>query len=225
MVHSLKLNDLKQTCNCFVGKIKPSSSWNICPVNCFYLLLISFRTSWFVKNFPMSNFLGQTLSSLIVGTSGFDCHRVALRLMSKKIKNIYEGSLVLNLFHWLTIQTTFEIDSIHCNCIFKVFSKQCCLDYHIKRKKCSCFIETYRAFPWASKTFPRIFLPSLWTDETVMFALVEWTLCFEHLPFCLFNISELKDLIFHDTQLIIVYKNHNISYYIAIFDRVQDLIY
>ena len=63
------------------------------------------------------------------------------------------------------------------------------------------------------------------TDETVMFALVEWTLCFEDLPFCLFNISELKDLIFHDTQLIIVYKNHNISYYIAIFDRVQDLIY
>ena len=34
----------------------------------------------------MSSFLGQTLSSLIVGTSDFDCHRVALRLMSKKNK-------------------------------------------------------------------------------------------------------------------------------------------
>ena len=32
-----------------------------------------------------------------------------------------------------------------------------------------------------------------------MFALVEWTLYFEDLPFCRFNISELKELIFHDT--------------------------
>ena len=30
--------------------------------------------------------------------------------------------------------------------IFKIFSKQYCLDYYIKRKKCSSFTETYRAF-------------------------------------------------------------------------------
>ena len=49
---------------------------------------------------------------------------------------------------WLTIQTTFKIDSIPCNCvcIFKTFSKQYCLDYYIKRKKCSSFTETFRVF-------------------------------------------------------------------------------
>ena len=30
--------------------------------------------------------------------------------------------------------------------IFKIFSKQYCLDYYIKRKKCSSFTETYRVF-------------------------------------------------------------------------------
>ena len=61
---------------------------------------------------------------------------------------MHEWSLVINLFWWLTIQTTFKIDSIPCNCvcIFKTFSKQYCLDYYIKRKKCSSFIETYRVF-------------------------------------------------------------------------------
>ena len=61
---------------------------------------------------------------------------------------MHEWSLVINLFWWLTIQTTFKIDSIPCNCvcIFKTFSKQYCLDYYIKRKKCSSFTETYRVF-------------------------------------------------------------------------------
>ena len=70
-------------------------------------------------------------------------------LVSKKItKAMHEWSIVINLFWWLTIQTTFKLDSIPCNCvcIFKTFSKQYCLDYHIKRKKCSSFTETYRAF-------------------------------------------------------------------------------
>ena len=59
---------------------------------------------------------------------------------------MHEWSIVINLFCWLTIQTTFKIDSIPCNCvcIFKTFSKQYCLDYYIKRKKCSSFRETYR---------------------------------------------------------------------------------
>ena len=70
-------------------------------------------------------------------------------LMSKiNNKNYAWVSLVINLFRWLTIQTTFKIDSIPCNCvcIFKTFSKQYCLDYYIKRKKCSSFTETYRVF-------------------------------------------------------------------------------
>ena len=71
----------------------------------------------------------------------------ASSLMSKKITKImHEWSLVINLFWWLTIQTTFKIDSIPCNCvcIFKTFSKQYCLDYYIKRKNCSSFTETFR---------------------------------------------------------------------------------
>ena len=61
---------------------------------------------------------------------------------------MHEWSLVKNLFRWLTIQTTFKIDPIPCNCvcIFKTFSEQYCLDYYIKRKKCSSFTETYRVF-------------------------------------------------------------------------------
>ena len=77
----------------------------------------------------------------------------ASSLMSKKITKImHEWSLVINLFWWLTIQTTFKIDSISCNCvcIFKTLSKQYCLqyclDYYIKRKKCLSFTETYRVF-------------------------------------------------------------------------------
>ena len=89
-----------------------------------------------------------------------DCHCIALRLMSKEIKAMYEWSLVINLFRWLTIQTTFKIDSILCNCvcIFKTIPKQCCLDYYIKRKKYSSFIEIYRVFPWETKArFARYF--------------------------------------------------------------------
>ena len=70
-------------------------------------------------------------------------------LMSKiNNKNYAWVSLVINLFRWLTIQTTFKIDSIPCNCvwIFKTFSKQYYLDFYIKRKKCSSFTETYRVF-------------------------------------------------------------------------------
>ena len=73
----------------------------------------------------------------------------ASSLMSKKTTKImHEWSLVKNLFRWLTIKTTFKIDSIPCNfvCTFKTFSEQYCLDYYIKRKKCSSFIETYRVF-------------------------------------------------------------------------------
>ena len=73
----------------------------------------------------------------------------ASSLMSKKITKImHEWSLVINLFWWLTIQTTFKIDPIPCNyvCIFKTFSKQYYLDYYIKRKKCSSFTKTYRVF-------------------------------------------------------------------------------
>ena len=74
----------------------------------------------------------------------------ASSLMSKKIKTMHEWSLVINLSWWLTIQTTeiHSIDSILCNCvrIFKTFSKQYCLDYYIKRKKCSFFTEIYRVF-------------------------------------------------------------------------------
>ena len=69
--------------------------------------------------------------------------------MFEKISKImHEWSLVINLFRWLTIQTIFKIDSIPGNWvyIFKTFSKQYCLDYYIKRKKCSSFTETYRVF-------------------------------------------------------------------------------
>ena len=69
--------------------------------------------------------------------------------MSKKIARImHKWSLVINLFWWLTIQTTFKIDSIHYSsvCIFKTFSMQYCLDYYIKRKNCLSFTETYRVF-------------------------------------------------------------------------------
>ena len=73
----------------------------------------------------------------------------ASSLMSKKITKImHEWSLVINLFWWLTIQTTFKIDPIPCNyvCIFKTFSKQYYLHYYIKSKKCSSFTKTYRLF-------------------------------------------------------------------------------
>ena len=61
---------------------------------------------------------------------------------------MHDYNLVINLFWGLTIQTTFKIDSIPCNCVclFKTFSKQYCLDYCIKRKTFSSFTETYRVF-------------------------------------------------------------------------------
>ena len=67
----------------------------------------------------------------------------------------------------------------------------------------------------AKYAFHNIFLPTLWTDETMMCFLVECTWYFEDLAFCLFNISELKDSKFHDTYLVFVY-------YIAIFIRALD---
>ena len=51
----------------------------------------------------------------------------------------------------------------------------------------------------AENEFRNIFLPSVWTEETVMCALTESTWYFEDLELCLFNMSELKDSIFHDT--------------------------
>ena len=63
-------------------------------------------------------------------------------------KNYAWVSLAINLLRWLKIHTTFKIDSIPCNYvwIFKTFSEQYCLDFYIKRKKCSSFTETYRVF-------------------------------------------------------------------------------
>ena len=90
----------------------------------------------------------RTLEKYLLGGS-FLVKLQASSLMSKKITKImHEWSLVINLFWWLTIQTTFKIDSIPCNCvcIFKTFSKQYCLDYYIKGKKCSSFTEIYRVF-------------------------------------------------------------------------------
>ena len=43
----------------------------------------------------------------------------------------------------------------------------------------------------AKNAFRNIFLPPLWTNETVMCALTECTWYLEDLAFCLFNISEL----------------------------------
>ena len=120
----------------------------------------------------------------------------ASSLMSKKITKImHDWSLVKNLFWWLTIQTTFKIDSIPCNCvcIFKTFSKQYYFDYYIKRKKYSSFIEHIECFVSAENEFRNMFLPTVRTEETVMCALTECTWYFEDLSFCLFNIFELKD--------------------------------
>ena len=70
----------------------------------------------------------------------------------------------------------------------------------------------------AKNRFGNIFLRPLSMDETVMCALAECNWYFEDLAFCLFNIYELKDSIFHDTLLIFVYKNHT-GYYIASIKR------
>ena len=66
---------------------------------------------------------------------------------------MHAWSLVINIFWWLTIQTTFKIDSISCNWlyIFKTISKQYCLNYYTKRKKWSSFTETYSVL-WEPKT-------------------------------------------------------------------------
>ena len=125
----------------------------------------------------------------------------ASSLMSKKITKImHEWSIVINLFWWLTIQTTFKIDSIPCNCvcIFKTFSKQYCLDYYIKGKKCSSFTETYRVFRERQKRVSQHISATI-MNEWNRNALTECIWYFEDLTFCFFNISELKDLIFHDT--------------------------
>ena len=74
--------------------------------------------------------------------------------MSKKTTKImHEWRLVINLFWWLRIQNTFTTDSIpyNCVCIFKTFFKQYCIDYYIKRKKCSTFTEAYRVFQECQK--------------------------------------------------------------------------
>ena len=68
LVHSLKVNDLKQTCNCFVEK-KPSSSWNT--LRSKFFLFTSIRMSCFTKNSPIYYFLGQIFSSVTVNTPGW----------------------------------------------------------------------------------------------------------------------------------------------------------
>ena len=102
----------------------------------------------------------------------------ASSLMSKKMtKIIHEWSLVKNLIRWLTIQTTFKIDSIPCNCvrILKTFSKQYCLDFYIKRKNVHLLQKHIECSVSAKNALRNIFLPPLWTNETVMCALAECT--------------------------------------------------
>ena len=137
----------------------------------------------------------------------------ASSLMSRKITKImHEWSIVINLFWWLTIQTTLKIDQIPCNCvyIFKTFSMQYLLDYYVERKNVRPLQKQIECSVSAENAFCNIFLPPLRTDETVMCALTEYNWYFENLAYCLFNIPELKDSIFLDTKLIFVY-------YIAIF--------
>ena len=114
---------------------------------------------------------------------------------------MHEWSLVINLFRWLTIQTTFKIDSIPCNCmyIFKTFSEKYCLDYYIKRKKCSSFTDIYRVFRERRKRVSRHISATIMNGWNRECALTECTWNFEDLAFCPFNISELKDSTFHDT--------------------------
>ena len=104
---------------------------------------------------------------------------------------MHEWSLVINLLRGLTIQTTFKIDSISLTivCIFKTFSKQNCLDYYIKIKNVHLLQKNIGCPVSAENAFHNIFLPPLWTDETVMCALAECTWYFEDLAFCLFKIS------------------------------------
>ena len=121
----------------------------------------------------------------------------ASSLMSKKITKImHEWSLVINLFWWLTIQTTFKIDPIPCNymCIFKTFSKQYYRDYYIKRKKCSSFTKTYRVFRERQKRVSKhisdtIMNEWIWDVCPNGMHLIFWRPCILHL----FNIFELKD--------------------------------
>ena len=119
-------------------------------------------------------------------------------------KFLHEWSLVKNLFCWLTTQTT-----------FKIFPKQQCLDCYIKRWKCSSFIETCRVFRERRKRVSQHFSATIMNGGNRDVCLAECTWYCEDLAFCLFNISELKDSIFHDTELIFVY-------YIVIFVRALD---
>ena len=112
---------------------------------------------------------------------------------------MHKWSLVKNLFWWLTIQTTFKIDSIPCNCvcIFKTFSKQYCLDYYIKRKKCSSFIETYRVFRERRKRVSQHFSTismnggnrDVCPDGMHLIFWRPWTLSFQHVWTERFNFS------------------------------------
>ena len=124
-------------------------------------------------------------------------------LMSKKIAKImHEWSLVINLFWKSTNQTTFKIDSVPCNCvcIFKIFPKQYCRDYYIEGKKNVHPLQKHiECSVSAENAISNTFLPPLRTDETVMCVLTECTWYYEDLAFCLFNISYLKDSVFHDT--------------------------
>ena len=90
-----------------------------------------------LKNSSSYNCQVKLHSEYLVGGS-FLVKLQASSLTSKKITKIkHEWSLVINLFWWLTIQTTFKVDSIPCNCgcILKTFSKQYRLDYYTKGKK------------------------------------------------------------------------------------------
>ena len=137
LVHSLKVNDLKQTCNSFVEK-KPSSSWNT--FRSKFFLFTSIRMSCFAKNSPIYYLLGQIFSSVTVNTPGW------------LLSHCFQADVYKNNKNYVLVKSSYKFVSVIDNsdhkslvvCIFKTFSKQCCLDYCIKRrKKILSFIETY----------------------------------------------------------------------------------
>ena len=134
---------------------------------------------------------------------------------------MHEWSLVKNWFWWLTIQTTFNTDSILCNClyIFKRLSMQYCLDYYIKRKKCSSFIETFRAFREHQKRVSQHFsaISVNGRDRDVcpngmhLISLRPWNLSFQHVwterfnfPWHLINICLLHSNFFFERWIVLL---------------------
>ena len=79
----------------------------------------------------------------------------ASSLMSKNITKIMHGwSLVINLFQWLTIQITFEKDSILCKLLVHIQNIfQVILSWLLyKKKKMFIFYRNIWSVSWAPKT-------------------------------------------------------------------------